>query len=59
MQWKGWYYLFYVASIDEEVTHMKIYEVTDESGRKAYVPVMLHMPALTIQHTKPRDTHTA
>ena len=54
-EWKGWYYLFYVASIDEN-EHMKIYEVTDERGGKAYVPTMLHMPALTIQHTKPINT---
>lgn len=52
--WIGWYYLFYVAFIDKKA--LKIYEVTDESGGKAYVPVMLHMPALTIQHTKPLDT---
>lgn len=53
--WKGWYYLFHLATFIEKVPRMKIYEVTDESGKKAHVPVMLHMPALTIQHTRPRN----
>jgi len=53
-EWVGWYYLFRLALLRKDAAAM--YTLKDAEGREAKVPLILHMPELTIQHKTANGT---
>lgn len=49
-RWVGWYYLFRLALLGYR--SVEVYTVKDAEGNEARIPIVRHMPDLTIQHTE-------